>query len=52
VFAYAIGQTGSSQIAVLSVIVFFIVGAFLLTFVDVEHGQRIAREAEADTAAA
>jgi UMF1 family MFS transporter len=46
VFAYAIGETGSSQIAVLSVIVFFAVGAVLLTFVDVDRGQRAAREAE------
>ena len=46
-FAYAIGQTGSSQIAVLSVIVFFAAGALLLTRVKVEEGQRIAREAEA-----
>jgi UMF1 family MFS transporter len=46
VFAYAIGETGSSQIAVLSVIGFFAVGALLLTFVDVDRGQRAARTAE------
>jgi UMF1 family MFS transporter len=52
VFAYAIGQTGSSRIAVLSVIVFFVAGALLLTLVDVERGQAAAREAEAHAGAA
>jgi UMF1 family MFS transporter len=51
VFAYAIGQTGSSRIAVLSVIVFFALGALLLTRVDVDTGQRIARAAERDAEA-
>jgi UMF1 family MFS transporter len=52
VFAYAIGETGSSRIAVLSVIVFFAAGALLLTQVDVENGQRIARDAEREAGAA
>jgi UMF1 family MFS transporter len=51
VFAYAIGETGSSRIAVLSVIVFFAAGALLLTQVDVEKGQRIARDAELEAEA-
>jgi UMF1 family MFS transporter len=51
VFAYAIGETGSSRIAVLSVIVFFAAGALLLTQVDVEKGQRIARDAEREAEA-
>ena len=45
-FAFAISRTGSSQVAILSVILFFAVGAILLTFVDVGTGQRVAREAE------
>ena len=52
VFAYAIGRTGSSRVAVLSVIVFFVAGALLLTLVDVERGQAAAREAEAQAGAA
>jgi UMF1 family MFS transporter len=46
IFAYTIGTTGSSQNAILSVIVFFVVGAALLAAVNVPEGQRIAREAE------
>jgi UMF1 family MFS transporter len=42
-FAAAVGLTGSSRAAILSVIAFFIVGAALLAFVDVEEGQRSAR---------
>ena len=47
VFALMILATGSSRNAILSIIIFFIVGAALLTRVDVEDGQRVAREAEA-----
>ena len=36
----------SSRNAILSVMVFFIVGALLLTRVDVAEGQRVAREAD------
>jgi hypothetical protein len=39
--------TGSSRSAVLSVSAFFVVGAALLSLVDVEEGRRVAREAEA-----
>jgi UMF1 family MFS transporter len=46
VFAYAISETGSSRIAILSVIGFFAAGALLLAFVDVPKGQAIARDAE------
>ena len=46
-FAQVIALTGSSRGAILSVIAFFIVGGVLLHFVDVEQGQRAAREAEA-----
>jgi UMF1 family MFS transporter len=47
IFAGTIAVTGSSRNAVLSVIGFFAVGAGLLWFVDVERGQRLARQAEA-----
>ena len=38
--------TGSSRNAILSVIGFFAVGAVLLALVNVESGQRVAREVE------
>jgi UMF1 family MFS transporter len=46
VFAVMIALTGSARGAILSVVVFFAAGAMLLALVDVEEGQRIAREAE------
>jgi UMF1 family MFS transporter len=46
IFARVIGVTGSSRVAILVVAVFFVVGGSLLHFVDVELGQRQAREAE------
>ena len=46
VFAIAIKGFGSIHSAILSVIVFFAVGAWLLTKVDVDEGQRVARLAE------
>jgi UMF1 family MFS transporter len=45
-FAVVVRATGSSQNAILSIILFFLVGGALLAFVDVEEGQRQAREAE------
>jgi UMF1 family MFS transporter len=45
-FAAAIAVFGSSRPAVLSVILFFVVGGWLLTRVDVDEGRRAAREAE------
>ncbi len=45
-FTLMIGLTGSSQKAILSVMIFFIVGGALLTRVDVEAGRRHAREAD------
>jgi UMF1 family MFS transporter len=42
-FALTISLTGSSRNAILSVILFFVVGALLLSKVDVEAGQRAAR---------
>jgi MFS transporter, UMF1 family len=46
VFALMIRATGSSRGAILSLIAFFLVGGALLAKVDVERGQRVAREAE------
>ena len=44
----AVGQVmGSSRLAILSLVVFFIGGALLLTRVDVEEGMRVAREEDA-----
>ena len=48
-FSITIATTGSSRYAILSVIVFFAVGAVLLAKVDVAEGQRAARLAEAGT---
>ena len=39
-FAVAVTVTGSSRPAVLSVIVFFVAGALVLSRVDVEEGER------------
>jgi UMF1 family MFS transporter len=47
VFGIMLATTGSSRPAILTLIVFFAVGAWLLTRVDVERGRRVAREAEA-----
>jgi UMF1 family MFS transporter len=48
IFAGTIAVTGSSRNAILSVIGFFAVGAALLALVNVEEGQRAAREVEAE----
>jgi UMF1 family MFS transporter len=47
VFAATIAVSGSSRNAILSVILFFAVGAVLLALVDVDEGRRAAREADA-----
>lgn len=52
VFAWVVQQTGTGRNAILTVGLFFIVGAIVLTFVDVENGRRVARAAEAEAAAA
>ena len=46
VFEVASRSTGSSRSAILSVVVFFIVGAAVLSFVDVPQGQRAVRDAQ------
>jgi UMF1 family MFS transporter len=48
-FDLTIAATGASRNAILSVIAFFIAGAALLYFVDVDAGQREARAAETGT---
>ena len=47
IFAVMIFFTGSSRPAILSHVALFVVGGVLLARVDVERGQRVAREAEA-----
>ena len=47
VFAYAATTFGSSRPAILSIIVFFILGGFLLTRVDVKEGRRVAQAEDA-----
>ena len=46
IFAIVISVTGSTRLSILSVIIFFVVGAWLLLKVDVDEGQRQARAAE------
>ena len=49
-FAITIAVTGESRLAILSVILFFVAGALVLSLVDVDEGRRAAREAEEDLA--
>jgi UMF1 family MFS transporter len=46
VFGAVVAATGSSRLAILSIISFFVVGAGLLTLVNVKEGQRVARLAD------
>ena len=46
VFAWVVTRSGTSRNAILSVVVFFIVGGLLLLLVDVEQGRRAARDAD------
>ncbi len=46
-FAVAVAIFGSSRPAIVSLIAFFIIGGYLLTRVNIEEGQRIAREEDA-----
>jgi UMF1 family MFS transporter len=48
-FGIALGQSGSSRIAILSVIAFFVVGGGILTLVNVNAGEAAARAADART---
>jgi UMF1 family MFS transporter len=47
IFAIVVSYTGTSREAILSIIAFFVIGGFLLSRVDVEEGQRVARAEEA-----
>ncbi len=47
VFGIVLAATGSSRPAILGLLVFFVVGALLLAFVNVDRGRRAAEEAEA-----
>jgi UMF1 family MFS transporter len=47
VFFVSLTTLGSSRPAILTLVLFFALGALLLSFVDVERGRRVAREAEA-----
>ncbi len=51
IFAWTVSQTGSSRNAILSVVAFFIIGAAILAFVNVDEGRRAARLAEQHTRA-
>ena len=42
-FAWVVGHTGTSRNAILSIIAFFVIGGFILTFVDVDEGRREAK---------
>lgn len=47
IFGFVVLATGGSRPAILSLVVFFVIGGALLSRVDVERGQQAAREAEA-----
>jgi MFS transporter, UMF1 family len=47
VMALVITLTGSSRYAILSIVLFFVVGALILHTVDEDEGRRLAREAQA-----
>ena len=51
IFAMVIDRTGTGRNAILSIVGFFVIGAAILTRVDVEEGRRAARTAEADLTA-
>ena len=48
IFAVAALAFGSSRPAILSLIVLFVIGGYLLTRVDIEEGKRLAREEDAE----
>ena len=50
VFAAMVDATGQSRNAMLAVLGFFVIGAAILVFVDVDAGRRAARQAEAQAA--
>ena len=46
VFAWVVARSGTSRNAILSILVFFVVGGLLLLFVNVAEGRQAARAAE------
>ena len=48
VFAWVVSRSGSGRNAILSVLVFFVLGALILAFVNVDAGRRAARAADAN----
>ena len=50
-FAWVVQHSGTSRNAILSVIVFFVIGGVILIFVDVDAGRQAARAAEQENAA-
>jgi MFS transporter, UMF1 family len=50
VFAWVVSQSGSGRNAIASILAFFVLGAAILVFVDVDGGRRAARAAEAELA--
>jgi len=51
-FALAVTATGSGRVAILSIVIFFVVGWILLSTVNVERGQAVAQAADAASAGA
>jgi UMF1 family MFS transporter len=49
VFAVVSQTMGSSRLSIISLIVFFVIGGFMLSRVDVEKGIEAARESRPDT---
>jgi UMF1 family MFS transporter len=47
IFGIVVSAAGSSRTAILAIASFFVVGGYLLSRVDVEEGQRVARAEEA-----
>ena len=43
IFAWVVSRSGTSRYAILSVLAFFVIGAALLAFVDVDEGRRVIR---------
>jgi MFS transporter, UMF1 family len=52
IFAFVVERSGSGRSAILAVAVFFVIGAAILAFVNVDDGRRAARAAEAELTAA
>ena len=52
IFAFVVERSGTSRNAILSIIAFFVIGAAILTFVNVDEGRRAARAAERDASPA